>query len=268
MPQFTFKVRYKKDTSLLVSVNDFKNRYLYGVELQRYGKEMPDYVYEQSIISAQEKIEEYLQIKLLQQVYTEGKNFYGDDWRQWSYIPTQYPVKCPLGATGFIGTVKQVDYPKEWMSAKRTSDGQYLQRQIHLVPNASSTHNQLVYVGMMPNTGTFNNRVIPNYWQISYVTGWDRDKIPATILSIIGKLAAMDILATASDMLLPYPGVGSTSISLDGLSQTISSFANGTTGVFGARIKQYGDELYGKTGRDGELKRLYDTYGAIIWGVC
>lgn len=268
MPQLTFKVRYKKDTSLIVSVSDFKNKFLFGVDLQRYGKEMPDYVYEQMILASQQKIEEFLQVKLIKQIYFEEKNFYSDDWRHWSYIPTQYPVACPLQAAGFLGTVRQVEYPREWLSAKSTSDGQYLQRQINMVPNANSTHNQIVYVGMMPHTGMFNNRQIPNYWKLTYVTGWDRDKIPQTILTVIGKIAALDILAVASDGMLQYPGVGSTSISLDGLSQSISSFANGTTGIFGARAKSYLDELYGRSGRDGELQRLKDTYLGIVFGVC
>lgn len=267
MPQITLKVSYKKDTSLIVSVNDFKNQFLFGLDLQRYGKEMPDHVYEGYLLAAQQRIEEFLQIKLIKQIYAEDKNFYGDDFKQWSYFPTQYPVTCPLAAHGFLGTIRQVEYPKVWLSAKTTSDGQYLQRQMHLVPNANSTFNQIAYIGMMPHTGMFNSRVIPNYWKLFYVTGWDRNKIPKTIIEVIGKIAAIDILTIASDAMLPYPGIASTSISLDGLSQSLSSFANGTTGIFGARLKSYTDDLFGKSGRDGELKRLKDTYLGIIFGV-
>jgi hypothetical protein len=267
MSELHFKVRYAKDTSLIMSVSDFKKLFLFGLNIQRYGQPMPDEVYEQMLRTAQEKMEEFLQVKLVQQLYTEDKAFWNTDWQNWGYIPTQFPVKCPIDLSGYFGAIKQTTYPKEWLSAKSTSDGQYLLREVTIVPNVASAYSQnIVFQGVLPNINYYGNRQIPNYWRLTYVTGFDRNKIPQSIVTAIGKLAALDILAIASDALLPYPGVGSTSISLDGLSQSISSFASGTNGIFGARVKQYGDDLYGKTGRDGELKRLYDTYGAIIWG--
>lgn len=265
--KITLGTKYNKDTKALISVDEFKSYYLWGIELQKYGKEMPDEVYQRSILRAQEAIEELLQIKLVKQIYSEDKTFFSDDWKSWGYIPTQYPVVCPIDLVGFLGTVRQVQYPKEWLSAKRTSDNQYLHRQLYIVPNSRSTFNQLVvYQGILPNVNYFANSTIPYYWKLSYVTGWDRDKIPATILAVIGKIAALDILAVASDAMLYSPGIASTSISLDGLSQSLSSVASGQNGLFGARIKQYLDELFGRSGRDGEINRLKDTYTALIWG--
>lgn len=252
-----------------MSADDFKAKYLWGVDLQKYGNKMPDDVIENQIQVAQERIEELLQIKLIKQSYSEEKAFYSDDWKSWGFIPTQYPVACPLAITGKIGTVQQVIYPREWLSAKQTSDSQYLQRQLFLVPNSNATINQLaVYTGILPQIGYGSARTIPNYWKISYVTGWDRDKIPSTILQVIGKIAAIDILGIASDGMLYSPGISSTSISFDGLSQSLNSTANATTGIFGARTKQYIDELFGRSGKDGELNRLKDTYAAITWGTC
>lgn len=269
MPELRFNVRYAKDTSLVMSVNDFKNQFLFGLNIQRYGQPMPDSVYEQYLRTAQSKMEEFLQLKLVQQLYTEDKGFWSEDWQSWGFIPTQFPVKCPVDLRGYFGAVEQTTYPKEWLSAKTTSDGQYLQRQVTIVPNVASAYSQnIVFQGVLPNINYYGNRQIPNYWKLTYVTGFDRNRIPQSIMTAIGQLAALDILAIASDALLPYPGVGSTSISLDGLNQSISSFANGTTGVFGARQKQYISGLYGKNGRDGELARLKDTYGNFIWGVC
>ena len=100
---FTFISKYKKDTSALISVEEFKAKYLFGLPLQRYGKAMPDEVFESQIQIAQEKIEELLQIKLIKQIYTEDKPFYSDDWKSWGFVPTQYPVVCPLAITGRIG---------------------------------------------------------------------------------------------------------------------------------------------------------------------
>lgn len=172
-----------------------------------------------------------------------------------------YPVVCALGLTGFLGTVKQVNYPKEWLSARRTSDGKLYSRLLYLVPNTNSTHSEaIIFSGIMPNIRTYGSqRQIPNYWEMKYITGFD--KVPSDIMNVIGKYTALNILALAGDFLQKYPGQSSTSISLDGLSQSVSTFANGQTGIFGARIKQYSEEI------DKELSRLKDYYG-ISWGVC
>lgn len=269
MPTITFKTSWEKDTSLLISVQDFKNKYLFGIDFNRYGVQMSDEVYKQALLSSQQRMEEFLQLKLKKQIYWEEKHFWNEDWKSWGYIPTQFPVVCPLEVTGWLGTIRQTLYPREWLSVKRTSDGQYLHRMLYMVPNVNSTHNQIiVYQGVLPNINYMANRQIPNYWHVVYVTGFDPGKVPATILQAIGKLAAIDIFTIASDGMMPYPGVASTSISLDGLSQNLSTVASGQNGIFGPRISQYVKDLWGDgKNRTGELFRLYDAYGAIPFGV-
>lgn len=267
MSEIIFKTSYQKDTSLVMSIREFKEKYLWGIDLSKYGEPLPDSVYENALKVAQQRIEEYLQLKLNKQVYVETKHFWNEDWLNWGYIPTQFPVTCALEVAGFLGTVRQTLYPREWLSVKSTSDGQYMHRLMYLVPNVNSTYNQvIVYQGMLPNINYMANRQIPNYWHVVYGTGFDPGKIPATILQVIGKLAAIDTLSVASDGLMFAPGIASTSISLDGLSQSLSSVASGVNGVFGARVKQYMTDLDdGKGG--GELKRLRDNWTSIFFGV-
>jgi hypothetical protein len=265
MPQINFITKFKKNTDQIFSIEELKSKYIFGLDIQKFGNEMSDDIYNNAIHSAQQQIEEILQIKLIKQIYSEQKHFNADDFRSWSYIPTQYPVACPLRMTGFIGSIRQVVYPKNWLSVKTSSDGQYLQRQINIVPNTQATNNQLIiYSGLMPNLGYLGNHLIPNYWRLTYVTGFNRDQIPQTILQVIGKLAVINAFVIASDGLLIYPGISSTSISIDGLSQSLSGFANSNAGIFGATIKAYSDQLFGRNGRDGEIQRLKDTYLGIV----
>lgn len=269
MPEISFKSSYNKDTSLVMSPREFKEKYLFGLDLSRYGEQLSDSVFDNALRSAQARIEEFLQLKLVRQVYVEEKHFWNEDWVHWGYIPTQFPVACAYEVSGFLGTVKQTLYPREWISAKKTSDGQYLHRMMYLVPNTKATHNQVItFHGLLPHVNYMANRQIPNYWHIVYATGFEPGKIPSTILQAMGKLAAIDILTIASDGMMPFPGVASTSISLDGLSQNLSSVASGQNGIFGARIAQYTKDLWGDGGksRTGELYRLYDTYTAILMG--
>jgi hypothetical protein len=81
-------------------------------------------------------------------------------------------------------------------------------------------------------------------------------------------LASLNVLTVGNETLasaMGSLGQSSKSISIDGLSQSVSMYVNGTAGIFGARIKQYSDALLGSPGKPGLLDRLKDYYGAIIW---
>jgi hypothetical protein len=250
----------------VLSSFELKQRYLFGLPLVKNGAEIPDETIDFYIDSAVTMIENYLGVKLTKRVVTETRDFNGDDWRQWGFIKTTYPVVCPISLNGYLGTTKQVQYPKQWLSVRKTSDGQTFSREINIVPTQNSTHNELIiYGGILPQTGLIGAyNTIPNYWNIKYISGFD--VIPSDIAQAIGMLASFPILGILGDMLLPWPGVSSRSVSIDGISQSISSYATGQAGIFGARLKQYNDTLFNpQTG--GLMAMLKDAYSAIIWSV-
>lgn len=262
MSQLTFHIKYKKGTSSIIDPNDIRQNYLFGINLQKQGQVLTDDVYQYYIDAAVEQLQNYLGIKLFKQVIQESKDFYSDDWMQWGYLKTTYPVRCAFELIGYLGTVKQVTYPTDWLSVRKTSDGELYQRQIHIIPNSANVQNEaIMYTGILPSVNYHSNRRIPNYWTMTYVTGFD--KVPADIINALGKIAALNILAMMSDAFLLYPGVNSQSISLDGLSQTLSTNASG---VFSNRIKQYMLDLWGDNNSMGVLKQLYDRYATFTWG--
>jgi hypothetical protein len=259
VPRLTFNIKYARGGNQLLSAADIRKNFLWGINLEKYGNSMGDDVLDYHIQAAITQFENFLQLKFSKQIVRENKEFIGSEWRSWGYIKTSYPVVCPISLIGMLGTVQQVEYPKTWMSTKKTTDGRY-ERMLHLVPNTNSSNSELVvYNGILPNINYFSSSQIPNYWEVSYVTGFDQ--LPFDLANAIGKLATINIMSAAGDGLLFAPGIGSTSISLDGLSQSLSSSANASAGVFGARIKQYTEEL------KEEKQRLYDQYAAIVWGV-
>ena len=264
MPTLNFIAKYSKNSNLVISADEIRNLYLWGLPLEKNGQAITDEQIEFYIQSATEQLEEILCLKLKKQLIKEEKDFYADDWRVWGYIKATYPIKCAIELVGFLGTVKQVTYPRTWLSTRSTSDDKNFSRHLYLVPNTNSTHEQLVvYNGLLPNINYFSNPQIPNYWEMTYVTGFN--KIPSSILNVLGKLISMNIFAFLSDALLPFPGTNSKSLSLDGLSQSLNF--NGANGLFSARIKQYSDELFGNSNNQGEIKRLRDQYANIVWGV-
>lgn len=96
----------------------------------------------------------------------------------------------------------------------------------------------------------------PQGYEIDYTTGYETsDFVPKDLRSIIGKWACIKCLASIGDGLLA--GFSSQSVSLDGLSESFSSTQSATSAYFGARIKQYQDEV-----KDW-LIRNRNKYGAI-----
>ena len=287
MPTITFQTINQLNFDTPLSVSEFKQRYLAGIPL-------PDSVTDETlsfyINASQSELENTLHIKLLKQTVKENKTFYRDDWIQWGFVKATYPIHCMSRLKGVLGQVTQVDFAKDWLSVRETNDNKTYGRTIEIVPNSSATHSQLtIYSGVLPNLYYMNSRNIPNYWKLEYVTGWTNP--PTELINALGMLTAINILQLISDALMAgqsrmvvdangrqslqsngtmFGGMGlgmsSKSISLDGLSQSVSSFANGQTGVWGARLNQYVQQM--DISKPGTLmNRLSDMYGAVVMGV-
>jgi hypothetical protein len=110
-----------------------------------------------------------------------------------------------------------------------------------------------VYSGVMPQLGYLGQRHIPYYWTFVYVTGFN--KVPKDIVNVVGKLTALNLFNIANDLILGTPGIGSKSVSIDGLSQSLSSSSG-----FNTRIKNYVDDIVRST------NSLVSTYKGLNWG--
>lgn len=272
MPTITLQIKSQKiTTGNVISAQELKDNYLFGIDIKKDGKYLPDSVYDFQINAAKAQVEQYLSLKIDLQIITENKDFHRDDWVSYGQVKGTYFVVCPLALQGFIGTTKQVDYPIEWITARKTSDGELYSRLIHVVPNNYSTYNQsaAIYVGLVPNAGWIGgSKHTPEYWMLKYITGFKH--VPADIYNAIAMLASINVLTIGNETMasaLGALGASSKSLSIDGLSESTSLYINGTTGIFGARIKQYMEQLFGKDGKSGMLKDLRDYYGNFVWGV-
>lgn len=217
---------------------------------------------EQQILIAQKQVENYLSIKLFYQKIFEVKDFVRNHFLQWGYVKTDFPIMKPLSLNGFINTTRQVKYPKEWLSVIKGSD-KTKYRQLHLIPNtgdaAQTNQYNVVFSGITPHLGFFGSDFIPNYWHIEYCTGWKSGEIPKDILNVIGKLASIQLLAIAGDLIFGA-GISNQSISIDGISQTYST-TKSSKGAFGGRIEQYAKEI------EIEMQRLKGEYVGILFDV-
>lgn len=244
------QVQYRKNDCSVLTPGELKQLYFFGVKIEdRMGTEISDETWYMNIRSAQEEIEKYLGIKLCKQIIQENQTFYRDEFEQFGFIRTNYPVVKPYGLDGFIGTIKQIQYPLEWLSSRLSNDGYSYNRQIYIVPNISTAKTgSIVYNGIVPYLGILGYSQVPNYWTITYITGYDI--IPKDLLNVIGMLASLMMLGIASDLILG-PGIGNQSLSIDGLSQSLNSKG------FENRVKHYMDTI--KT----TLNRLRTNYKGV-----
>ncbi|MDR0719343.1 MAG: hypothetical protein LBF78_06875 [Treponema sp.] len=86
---------------------------------------------------------------------------------------------------------------------------------------------------------TFNQHM---FYAIDYDAGYETsDDIPMDLREAIGKNSAISLLNVIGDGLMS--GFSSSSLSMDGMSESFSSTQSATSAYFGARIKVYEDEL-------------------------
>ena len=252
----SFTSKFKKKDELILSPQELLNTYFYGIQItESQGTSMSSEVIKRFIQAAQEEVEKWLGIKIAKQIITEDKDFHRNDWYSWGYIRTTYPCSKGLSLDGYIGEVKQIQYPTEWLSVRHTSDGELYHRHLYLVPSTNSpSPSMVVYTGMTPHLSLTGSITVPNYWRISYETGFC--KVPKDLLNFIGMLAAINIFHIMGDIILGAPGVSSQSIGIDGLSQSYSAKSDG----YGGRIKGYLEMMNGTNGRDGLKERVYNYY--------
>lgn len=265
MPKLTFKIKFNKNEGLVINPSELLDLYLPGIPLcYPNGGKVGENSVKQKIITAQRKIENFLSIKLNKQEIEEMQDFNREEFNRWGYIKTVYPIMGVKKLDGVINDIKQVSYPKEWLSFKKGTDKTKF-RNLHLVPNTSGTgatmtNHAFAFSGIAPQLGYFGSNNIPNYWRVTYCSGWDKGDIPPELLDVIGKLSAMQLLAMTGDLIFGA-GVGNQSISIDGISQSYSTTKGGGKGAFSGRIEQYKNEL------EQEFKDLKAEYIGIMFRV-
>jgi hypothetical protein len=247
MPTLRLKIQYNKNEGLLLSPSELRENYLFGIPVcTNDGRKISSSTIKQQIKSAQEKIERLFSIKLNRQVIEESKDYIREEWNNWGYVKSTYPISYISNLFGFINSVKQVIYPQEWLSIKKT-ESVAVWRNLYVIPNSGSyqgatmTQNSLIFNGVFPHMGYYGKTYIPNYWRLKYITGWKSSEIPEDLLDLICKLASINILAIIGSYLYGT-GVQSWSVSLDGVSQSVP-LKNGRFGMFSDRIELYTQEI-------------------------
>ena len=246
MGKLVLKIQYGINTGLVLSPTELREKYLFGIPMcSNDGTKMSTGAIMQHLRTAQTAVENLFSIKLNKTVIEENRDYVRQEFMSWGFIRTMYPIAYIDNLEGWINGVCQITYPREWLSIKR-QEYVAIYRNIYLIPNTGSkdgahmTQNSLIYNGLSPHLGWFGQTYIPNYWRPRYVTGWD--KIPADLLDLVAKYAALYVLAVIGDVLYGI-GITSINITLDGVSQSTPLSRSGQGGLFAGRMKQYIDDI-------------------------
>lgn len=252
--------------SLVYSPSEFREGFLYGIPLCNSvtGHSISEAVYKEKILAAQQYIENFLGIKFFKQVIFETKDFNREEFMTWGHIKTSWQINEICSLIGKYNNTTLITYPKEWLCVKRSNSNDNSKwKQLHIVPSGAAT-SQSVYGAVNFNQLTFyrNQNNIPNYWHISYITGFDR--IPEDLMELVGIKASLEILpqiemvvGVANSRLF---GMTGSSVSIDGLSQNTSKISGGN--IFQSRIALYKEKL------EKELQALKGIYKGISFDVC
>lgn len=266
MPEITLISKYKKNTGLVISSTELMDLYFYGFKAQSSdGSELSPDTVEFYIRSAQQEIENWLKVKFRCELMTESVSYHRDDYMNGlPQMQTIYPVNVPLSLTGFYKKIEQISYPKEWLSSHYNNDG-YFRKRISIVPTAGSavgTSQDVILTGITTSyygsLGRYNT--LPDYFQMQYVSGFSYKNFPYDLIQVVGQLAAIPLLSIIGDLLIGA-GIASQSLSIDGLSQSISSTASATNNGMGSRIIEYRKSI------DQSLKRIKSVYKGLTFTV-
>ena len=212
-------------------------------------------------MAAQSQIEKYLTIKIPKQAYEESKTYYRNEFQSTGCLQTTYPVKTPYKCDGYIGDLRQISYPKGWLTKSYgTNDVLKRFRLIYMVPNSQladlNVNAALFGQFITPHLGVMQSGQIANYWRVGYITGFDYEDLPMDLLDIIGKLASIGLFNLLGDIVLGA-GIASMSLGIDGLSQSINTTSSAENSAYSARIIMYKKEI------ESTLKQLKNTYKGI-----
>lgn len=262
MPNFTLNINYKADASLPISVEEFLPLYLVGIPLSGITGDQLTYSFiENYIRNYTKQLETMLSLKIPLQMAKEKLDFSRKDFNEWGYLRSTYFIMEVESLVGKLGG--EITYPTDWLSIEDNWDG--YTRNLFIVPGQSplssnfSSSNAIVFSGAHPIFYLNRTSNVPNYWQLTYLTGFK--SIPRDILNALGKLTAMQVLNVLGDITFGA-GIASKSISIDGLSQSIGTTQSAENSLYSARIRQYDREL-----KENDLPSLRAEYRTMVFDV-
>jgi hypothetical protein len=255
-----------KKVEKLVTIEQIRQSWLFGISLtdKNTGEEMKPEALQQALDTAISFFEHYLDISVSPvKGYKEYKDYVQNEYYDWGYFQLDnFPIDCVNSIrlvyfrddNGEVDDTQTINIPPNWIRAN-SHDGI-----IRLVPNGKFPANlQIGNGGFYPEL--FSVARVPHAWEVNYDYGFCDGLVPVLLNQAIGMMAAILVLIPGGNLVLGA-GIAGTSLSLDGLSQSIQTTQSAENSAYSATIKDFSEKLLGKTKDDpfALVKVLRDYY--------
>lgn len=243
-------------SDLIITPDELKKIFLFGIDLtDDNGEPFPEEMFEFYIRSAQEWLEVQLGGVCLcpTDITNEVHDYYINDYISYSFVKLfHYPIlDVSRVAIQFPLSTNAIEFDPSWYRAESVG------ATVQLVPTQGTFSTILLSQGgaYLPllYSGIDN---VPSLFKINYTAGFPKGQVPFNLKEIVAMKASLGPLNIAGD-LIAGAGIASKSISMDGLSQSISTTSSAENSGFGSRIIAYNKEIISR------MKGLKEYYRGI-----
>ncbi len=203
----------------LVSPQDLKEQFLFGIPLKSSlnNEELSDKTLKSFITRAVSYAEHKIKIPISPVKFQDRYDYNLWDYQKYNYLQlNHWPVIQIESVKGkYPNAVDFITFPMEWISLYNETG----------VFQLTPTNGQITQF-FLTNDATYIPLLLgsraqwPQLWQITYVAGFELDKIPAIVNEYIGLVASIKIMELLTSVIFPY---GSYGIGIDGTSQSVST---------------------------------------------
>lgn len=229
---------------LLVSIEALKRDELKGVDLRdNAGEPFEDAFFESSIRRATDHTAALLNIQLTEVVVVERHHYSLDAYQNFARFELDLiPAREILSITAEYSSSASVRFPVEWARITHEKWGEF-----NLVPTYGTIQQFLISGNgsvLPPLLAGIGGQFEwwPGLWVIEYRAGFAPGNVPPRIQKAIALRAAIDALNQAGEMIIGS-GIASQSISIGGMSRSVSTTSSATNAGHGALIIQYEKQL-------------------------
>lgn len=212
------------------------NDYLFGIPLvDEDGNKLGARIVENWIERSIAWLETELLICIKPTAISETHDYYLDEYQQFCYVQLyQYPVISVESFRASYAGQDIMTFPNEWIRVYHSTG------QLQLVPTTGSLSQVLLGQGSGVLLPLLTARLssMPHLFNVDYTAGFAEGKVPADICDIIAMKTCIGVLNILGDILLGA-GIASQSISIDGLSESITTTQSAENSAYSARIRQY-----------------------------
>lgn len=240
-------------TNPAFTTEELTQNFLFGIDLSdSQGNPFPKALIISYINSSIAYAESLFDICLSrQEIKSEPHDYERGDYTNWGYVQLwKRPVLEVKSLKLMYGTKPAWEVPQDWLKIDKNSG------KIQMFPSSGSVTSMIIGASGAIY-GLYNSwDYAPQMWEVDYVAGMDSNDLPAHLKELIYKKAVIGILQVWGDLILGA-GIASSSISIDGLSQSIGTTQSAMYGGASARCEEYRKDI------EALIPVLRQKYGGI-----